>query len=143
MARTKSKPVYQNAACPSYNSQRSAKKTPSTTSTGKKRKPHRFKPGTIALREIRYYQKSTGNLLRKLPFQRLVREIAQENVGAQMRWQGSALSALQEAAEEYLVTLFSDSNLCCIHAKRVTVQPKDMKLALRLRGDNVPARFLN
>ncbi|BGP41266.1 histone H3.1 [Rhodotorula kratochvilovae] len=96
-------------------------------------KKRRWRPGTVALREIRRYQKSTDLLLRKLPFQRLVREIA-EACSAGLRWQASALLALQEATEDYVTDLFGDANLCAIHAKRVTVQPKDMLLARRLRG---------
>lgn len=101
-------------------------------------KKRRFKPGTVALREIRRYQKSTQLLLRKAPFQRLVREICQDfgpNVGEQYRWQSSAVAALQEAAEAYLVKLFEDTNLCTIHAKRVTILPKDMQLARRIRKE--------
>ena len=78
----------------------------------------RYRPGTVALREIRRYQKSTNLLLRKLPFQRLVREIAQA-FNSDLRFQSTALLALQEAAEAYLVALFEDTNLCAIHAKRV------------------------
>ncbi|GAA5827422.1 hypothetical protein JCM11251_003805 [Rhodosporidiobolus azoricus] len=99
-----------------------------------KKKPRHWRPGTVALREIRFYQKSTGTLLRKLPFQRLVREICTDTQH-EMRWQSAALTVLQEAAEEYLVTLFSDSLLATLHAERVTLQVSDMKLALRLRGD--------
>ena len=84
---------------------------------------HRYRPGTVALREIRKYQKSTDLLLRKLPFQRLVREIAQDFMN-DLRFQSSAILALQEAAESYLVSLFEDTNLCAIHAKRVTIQVK-------------------
>ena len=91
--------------------------------TGGVKKPHRYRPGTVALREIRRYQKSTDLLIRKLPFQRLVREIAQE-FKTDLRFQGSAVLALQEAAEAYLVGLFEDTNLCAIHAKRVTIMPK-------------------
>ena len=98
------------------------------------KKPHRFHPGTVALREIRKFQKSTELLIRKLPFQRLVREIAQE-FKTDLRFQGSAISALQEASEAYLVSLFEDTNLCAIHAKRVTIMPKDMQLARRIRGE--------
>jgi len=87
-----------------------------------------------ALREIRRYQKSTELLIRKLPFQRLVREIAQE-FKTDLRFQGSAVLALQEAAEAYLVGLFEDTNLCAIHAKRVTIMPKDVQLARRIRGE--------
>ena len=117
------------------------------------KKPHRFRPGTVALREIRRYQKSTELLIRKLPFQRLVREIAQDFKvclfndprhgewalthfkKTDLRFQSSAVMALQEAAEAYLVSLFEDTNLAAIHAKRVTIQPKDLALARRLRGE--------
>jgi histone H3 len=102
------------------------------------KKPHRFRPGTVALREIRKYQKNTDLLIKRLPFQRLVREISRD-YGSQahngMRWQSTALAALQEAAEAYLVGLFEDANLCAIHAKRVTIMPKDMQLARRIRGE--------
>lgn len=86
---------------------------------------HRFRPGTVALREIRKFQKSTELLIRKLPFQRLVREIAQE-YKSDLRFQSQAVLALQEAAEAYMVGLFEDTNLCAIHAKRVTIMPKDI-----------------
>lgn len=97
------------------------------------KKPHRYRPGTVALREIRKYQKSTDLLIRKLPFQRLVREIAQD-IKNDLRFQGSALEAMQHAAEQYLTNLFEDANLCAIHAKRITIQPKDISLARRIRG---------
>ena len=98
------------------------------------KKPHRYRPGTVALREIRRYQKSTELLIRKLPFQRLVREIAQD-FEKDVRFQSAAVAALQEAAEAYLVGLFEDTNLCAIHAKRVTIMPKDIQLARRIRGE--------
>ncbi|XP_014375694.1 histone H3-like [Alligator sinensis] len=98
------------------------------------KKPHRYRPGTVALREIRRYQKSTELLIRKLPFQRLVREIAQD-FKTDLRFQSSAVMALQEASEAYLVGLFEDTNLCAIHAKRVTIMPKDIQLARRIRGE--------
>mmetsp|Transcript_24447 Transcript_24447/g.57961 ORF Transcript_24447/g.57961 Transcript_24447/m.57961 type:complete len:171 (-) Transcript_24447:116-628(-) len=104
----------------------------SAPATGGVKKPHRYRPGTVALREIRRYQKSTDLLIRKLPFQRLVREIAQD-FKSDLRFQGSAVLALQEAAEAYLVGLFEDTNLCAIHAKRVTIMPKDIQLARRIR----------
>lgn len=97
------------------------------------KKPHRYRPGTQALREIRKFQKSTGLLLRKLPFQRLVREIAQD-FKPDLRFTEKALEALQEASEAFLVTLFEDANLMAIHTKRVTIQPKDMAVALRIRN---------
>ena len=99
------------------------------------KKPHRFRPGIVALREIRKYQKSTELLIRKLPFQRLVREIAQD-YKCDLRFQSTALLALHEAAEAYMVGLMEDTNLCAIHAKRVTIMPKDMQLARRIRGGN-------
>jgi histone H3 len=98
------------------------------------KKPHRYRPGTVALREIRRYQKSYDLLIRKLPFQRLVREIAQ-GFKTDLRFQGSAILALQEASESYLVGLFEDTNLCAIHAKRVTIMPKDIQLSRRIRGE--------
>eukprot|EP00052_Salpingoeca_macrocollata_P018521 m.152099 g.152099 ORF g.152099 m.152099 type:complete len:133 (-) comp20717_c1_seq4:21-419(-) len=95
----------------------------------------RFRPGTKALREIRAYQKSTALLMRKLPFSRVVREVATPFcVTGDLRWQALALLALQEAAEAFLVHLFEDANLCAIHAKRVTIQVKDIQLARRIRG---------
>jgi len=105
----------------------------SAPATGVK-KPHRYRPGTVALREIRRYQKSTDLLIRKLPFQRLTREIAQDFKN-DLRFQGTAILALQEASEAYLVSLFEDTNLCAIHAKRVTIMPKDIQLARRIRGE--------
>jgi histone H3 len=102
-----------------------------------KPKPHRYRPGTVALREIRKYQKSTELLIRKIPFQRLVREIAQDfkTDDGHFRFQSHAILALQEAAEAFLVGLFEDTNLCAIHAKRVTIMPKDIHLARRIRGE--------
>ena len=135
-------------------------------SSPKSRKPHRYRPGTVALREIRKYQKSTDLLIRKLPFQRLVREIAEKINGKLYRFQSTAILALQEASEAFLVckssyplkyhfffylytlvflplisyllfclALFEDTTLCAIHAKRVTIMPKDMQLARRIRGE--------
>ena len=104
------------------------------TDSQAEKKKMRFKPGTVALREIRRYQKTTDLLLRKLPFQRLVREIA-GGFNNNLRFQSSAIMALQEASEAYLIGLFEDTNLCAIHAKRVTIMPKDMQLARRIRGE--------
>lgn len=105
----------------------------STLITGGVKKTHRYRPGTVALREIRQYQKSTKLLLPKLPFQRLVREISKEYPTTR-HIQASALLALQEASEAYLIEMFEDSNLCALHDKRVTVLPKDLQLTLRIRG---------
>ena len=103
--------------------------------TGGVKKPHRYRPGTVALREIRRYQKSTELLIRKVPFQRLVREIAQD-FRTDLKFQSNAILALQEGAEAYLIGLFENANLCAIHAKRVTIMPKDIHLARRIRGEN-------
>ena len=92
---------------------------------------HRYQPRMVVLRQIRRYQKSTELLIHKLPFQRLVHEILQgHSVG--YRVTPAMMLALQEAAEVYLVQLLEDSNLCAIHAKRVTIQPKDIQLARRI-----------
>merc|ERR1711935_1921 len=85
------------------------------------KKPHRFRPGTVAIREIRKFQRS-------------VKDIAHEKI-ADLRFQSSALLALQEAVEAYLVGLFEDTNLCAIHARRVTIMVRDIKLARRIRGE--------
>jgi histone H3 len=98
------------------------------------KKPHRYRPGTVALKQIRKYQKTTQLLIRKLPFQRIVREIATDFMN-DVRFQSSAVLAIQEATEAYMVGLFEDANLCAIHSKRVTVMPKDIQLARRIRGE--------
>ena len=102
--------------------------------TGRLVRIGRFRPGIMALREIRHYQKSTVLLIRKLPFQRLVREIAQD-FKMDLRFQAVAILCLQEAAEAYLVGLFEDTNLYAIHAKRVTITPRDLLLARRICGE--------
>ena len=106
----------------------------SSPTIGGVKKPHRFRPGTVAAREIRRYQKSTELLVRKLPFQRLVKEIAHE-IKSETRFQSSAVLALQEASEAYLVGLFEDTNMCAVHANRVTIMDKDVLLARRIRGE--------
>ena len=105
----------------------------SAATSGGIKRPHRYRPGTVALREIRKYQKTTALLIHKHPFQRLVREIAQVS-RPDLRFQSAAVMALQEASEAYLVQLFENANLCAIHAKRVTIMPKDMQLARRIGG---------
>ncbi|AEA38912.1 histon H3 (nucleomorph) [Cryptomonas paramecium] len=100
------------------------------------KKMHRYKPGTVALREIRKLQRSTDLLIKKMPFKRIIRELAQD-FKSDLRFQNSAILALQEAAEMYLIALFEDTNLCAIHAKRVTVMPKDIRLAKRMRREGM------
>ena len=117
------------------------------------RRPRRYRPGTVALREIRKFQKGTELLIRKAPFQRLVRQIMKDlnfkeirrdnktyviaNQGyiEPKRMQSTAMLALHEAAEYYLVEFFEWANLCALHAKRVTIMPKDLQLARRIRGE--------
>ena len=102
--------------------------------TGGVKKLMWWQPGTVALREIRRYQKMAELLIRKMPFARLVCEVAQD-FKTDLHFQRQAIAALQEAAKAYLVGLFEDTNLCCIHAKRVTIAPKDLQLARRIRGE--------
>ena len=109
-----------------------------TAPSGGVKKPHRFRPGTVALREIRKYQGQgkhcTELLLRKQPFNRLVREVAND-FKADLRFASHAIMALQESSEAYLVGVYEDANLCTIHGKRVTIFPKDIQLARRIRGE--------
>ena len=109
--------------------------------TGGIKKPHRYQPGMVALREIRRYQRSTENLIKRTPFQKLIREISQEyricpdgpgTPSVQVRFQSTAIAALQEAAENYIVGLFEDVNLLAIHARHVTIMPRDIQLALHI-----------
>ena len=129
----KTKPLIKNRARNSTNATNKAARNPKT-STGGVKKPMRYRPSTVALREIRRYQKLTELLIRKLPYARLVREIAQD-FKTDLRFQREAIGALQEAGEAYLVGLFEDTNLCAIHAKRVTIMPKDIQLTRRIRGE--------
>jgi histone H3 len=105
------------------------------------KKPHRYRAGTVALRKIHRYQKSTDLLIRKAPFKRLIHDIVQDCPGywqkPPLRMQSTALLALQEAAETYLVRYFEDCNTCALHAKHVTIFPRDMFLVGCLRGQEV------
>ena len=98
------------------------------------KKPCRYRPGTVTLREIYQYQRSMELLIRRLPFQRLVREIAQDFKG-RLNFASGAILALQEASEAYLVGLFEDTNLCAIHAKCITIMAKDIQLARCICGE--------
>jgi histone H3 len=100
---------------------------------GAKKKKERYRPGALALKEIRRYQNSTHLLIPKVRFQRLVREISNE-FKLNLQFQSGAIGTLQEAGEAYLVGLFEDTNLCALHASRVTIMPKDIQLARRIRG---------
>ena len=134
--KTKQKPTVKSTLVVSKQSNNN--KTKMTNETRKKMKnptTRRYQPGMKALREIRKFQKSTDLLIPALPFSRLLREIVQTVTdGQQFRFQSQAIKALQEASEAFLVGLFEDSCLCAMHAKRVTVMPKDMDLARRIRG---------
>ena len=120
---------------------KAAKKSGKKAPKGGVKKRYRYRPGTVALKQIRQYQKSTELLIRKLPFQWLVREIAGDSeiitspLCGKVRFQSTAIMALQEAAEAYLVGLFEDTNLCAIYTKRVTIMPKDIQLARRIHGE--------
>ena len=117
---------------------RSRDRTSDPTVNNNQRQPvrrRRHRPGERALKEIRQYQKSSDLLIRRLPFARLVKEIQQLLTREQYRWQGTALLAIQEASEAHLVQLFEDANSCAIHGKRVTIMPRDIQLARRIRGD--------
>ena len=117
--------------------EKSNTKTKTATGAPKKERKFRWRPGTVALREIKKYQGSVNTLMRKAPFQRLVREVAQSyhQSGTMMKWQASALAALQEATESYITGLLADANLLALHAKRVTLMARDLALARRLRGE--------
>ena len=113
--------------------------------TGGIKKPHRYQPGMVALREIRQYQRSTENLIKRTPFQKLIREISQEyhicpDGPGTLRYrsflQPTAIATLQEAAENFIIGLFEDINLLAIHARCVTIMPRDIWLALHIRGDH-------
>lgn len=144
MARTKAHPSKQAASggkAPRASIAKQHTELMNKKPVGGIKKSHRFRPGTVALREIRKYQKSTELLMRKSPFQRLVREVAQD-FKADLRFQSSAILSLQEAAEEYLIHLFGDTNLLAIHAGRVTIMPKDMQLVRKVRGDTLEAAHM-
>lgn len=99
--------------------------------------PSRYRPGVVALREIRRYQKTTELLIPKAPFQRLVREVCTNKFPKPLRWTPLALEALQTAAEDYVISILEEGNLCALHAKRVTLKPHDLRLARRIRGDDI------
>lgn len=127
---TKSPAPKKSTKSPKATSSSSSSAVASRLAAGRKR----YRPGVKAIKEIRFYQRNTDLLIRKLPFARLVKEIQSEMSSRDYRWQASAILALQEAAEAHLVSLFEDANLCTIHAKRVTIMPKDIQLARRIRG---------
>ncbi len=115
----------------------------SAPASGGVKKPHFYCPGTVALREIRRYKKSTDLLICKVPFQCLAREVLQDlkKPGSYPRFtaehfQATSLLAIQESIEAFSIGLFEDVNLCAIHARRVTNVPKDIQLALRIRGES-------
>ena len=111
----------------------SGNKKTAPASDGQKKK-FKWRPGTVALREVKRYQKKTDLLLLRAPFQRVVREIA-HSYDPEARFSPESLHAIQEAAEMHIVSLMEDSQLCAIHANKVTVTKKDLLLARRLRGD--------
>ena len=121
------------------------------SATGGIKKPHRYHPGLLALREIHRYQQSTDSLISRTSFNKLIKEISQKyrvcpdgpgTPSVQVKFQSTALAALQEAAENFLVGLFEDVNLLAVHAIRVTVMTHDIRLALRIRGDHFQWRIM-
>lgn len=117
-----------------------AKKSTSTPHDDHRRKKNRrkirYRPGQLALKNIRELQNTTDLQIPRLRFHRLVREITQTFYQDEpYKYQPAALNALQEAAEAYLVYLFEDTNLCCVHARRVTIMPRDIQLARRIRRE--------
>jgi histone H3 len=101
---------------------------------GGMKKYHRYPPGMDSLREIHKFQKTTDLLIRKAPFRRLVRKLSQNIGKSNPRMQTTADLALQEAAEAFMIDVFSDTNLCAMHSKHVTITAKDMVLACRIQG---------
>ena len=134
MVRTKENVVIGGSMRSTARKSKSPKKTTLNFSSTPKARARKLRPGEKALQEIRFYQRHTDLLIRRLPFARLVKEVQTYFFRKEFRWQAQAMLALQEAAEAHLVGLFEDANLCTIHAKRVTVMPKDIQLARRIRG---------
>ena len=134
MARTKETGKVSSKKAVAAKSGKKAVKSASGGSSSGVKRTHRFRPGTVALRQIRKFQRGTELLIRKAPFQRLVRESAQQQKDG-LRWAASAVAAVQEATESYIISLLSDANLCALHSRRVTAMPRDLQLARRLRGD--------
>ena len=98
----------------------------------------KWRPGTVALRQIRKLQKGTNSLIARAPFARLLKAAAADSAAAtRFRWERSAVAAAHEATEAWMVAVLADANLCALHARRVTVMPRDVHLARRLRGDRL------
>ncbi|XP_059312499.1 histone H3-like centromeric protein CENH3 isoform X2 [Lycium ferocissimum] len=135
--RTRTKPSAAAAPAPAATPSTPARRSP-RTSVQKSKQKKRYRPGTVALREIRHFQKTWNLVIPAAPFIRLVREISHFFAPGVTRWQAEALIAIQEAAEDFLVHLFEDAMLCAIHAKRVTLMKKDFELARRLGGKGQP-----
>jgi histone H3 len=139
MARTKNVPVRNRAAAAENKLKNMPVPDPAAAVGKKERKPHRFKQGTVALREIKRYQKSVETLVPKMPFRRLVREIAAPYRDEDWRFSRSSLEALQEASEAYIVEVFEDTNNCALQSGKRMIKPRHMKLALAMRHNhNLP-----
>ncbi|KAK4738891.1 hypothetical protein R3W88_002588 [Solanum pinnatisectum] len=136
-SRTKPSVAAGPSATPSTPTRKSPRSAPAT-SVQKPKQKRRYRPGIVALREIRHFQKTWNLVIPAAPFIRLVREISHFFAPGVTRWQAEALIAIQEAAEDFLVHLFEDAMLCAIHAKRVTLMKKDFELARRLGGKGQP-----
>jgi histone H3 len=133
---TKQTAVKSKSATKRQLGQKKAKKSAGGSGSTGMKKSFRWRPGTVALREVRRLQKSTELLVAKAPFSRLVREIA-ETHKAGLRFQSTAVAAIQEATEAFVISLLSDANLTALHANRVTALPRDLQLVRRLRGERL------
>jgi histone H3/H4 len=103
---------------------------------GKVKRKYKYRPGTKALREVRRYQRTTDPCIPLAPIARLVKELTQEMYPTKtINFQANAIQAIRQSAEAHIVTLMEDANLCAIHAKRITITPKDILLARRIRGE--------
>ena len=134
MPKTKVAAKAKTGAKKSMKSKSIKKSAPAAGGMKTEKKKMRFKAGTVALREVKRYQKSLDALIPRAPFQRLVKSICSD-MDHELRFQSQAIVALQEASEAYIVGVFEDTNLCAIHANRTTIMKKDMELARRIRGD--------
>jgi histone H3 len=134
MARVKQTAWISTGEKPPYRQLATKAAQQSARQTAGMRKPHRYRPGTVALREIRKFQKTTNLLIRKAPFQCLVCKLAQKIGKSNLQMQSTAVLALQEATEYFMIDVFSDTNLYAMHCKHVTIKAKDMVLACCIQG---------
>jgi histone H3 len=136
MARTKSEPENGNKKLIKTMTGRLRESENAAVTAGvKATKPHRYRAGTRALIEIRQQQRGAELLMQKAPFRRLVRTIGDEQKD-ELMWTKEAMVALQTAAEAYLIEMFQGSNAMAIFSKRSTIMPRDILMALFMKGDS-------